>query len=852
MKGLQERCMRRAMVLVSLLCLLAILPLASGIEQGRAPPSCQTIGDLSQAVFQLDDGDCATYNIGTLSSGQVLEFDFTVSADAIDIMLMTSNVYEAYIGGHAYGHVIEAASLLAVEGTQYFHWSPDANDINKQFYLVFDNLAHDNDASEGDQGGSTSTVQASMMQMQDSYWTDFHNIVVMDIGTHIELLGGDELSLDAGTQVNVTVWPMSGEPDIYLMTEQHRTTYLNGDSGAFYVPGASLTSINSQTSMRWTITQEQEGQPMYLMLDNEASPAGGGPGSSEARVTVRIDLLPVWNPIISDNLDSQAAIMGQSVELNALSSPNRQGQIQSLEWDLDVAVDSDGDGTLDNDLDATGWIVSKSWTSPGNQRVKLTVTSPDGQQAQATYDVSVIDVLPPVVSITHDTSSNTMNEALAPVGELITFTAGISDDHTVAGKRWTLDGVEVSSGDEWSKGWMSPSTHTLILEATDVSGNKANATLVINVIDTTEPQLDVTKVTVPVSVTAGEGFTLSAVGAASDTFDDDSDLEYRWDLDLDVDLDGDGIKDNDPELTGQTVKVILPNVGETSIRLTIVDPSGNFVTKGYTIQVEDPPESNTTMIISIIIIILVAVGGVGAFMWRQKEMGLARQLLASHGLNAEEIDTRIQNVLANSNLSFFAKAVDLAGLSHGEDQPLTEEQRAILARKAEMERLYGSQSSGDPNAGFMPAGSGRASSDADFAAMAGVGSGPELDTAQLAAATEAAALFDDQTKGQAPTKKEVPEIPDSALGDDGILEQIEQKAAASEPAQSVQARSGGISIPGQQQATPKPKPKPKPKPSGMRGSCSSCGQGFMVQLPDGVNEVLVDCPKCGVEQHFSR
>lgn len=849
MKGLLESCMRRAMLLVCLLCMLSFFPLSSGAEQGRAPPSCLTIGDLSQAVFQLDDGDCTIYNIGKLSDGEVLEFDITVTSDAIDILLMTSNVYEAYIGGHAYGHVIEPASLLAVEGTQYFHWSPDANDINKQFYIVFDNLKHDNDAEVGDQGGSTSTIQANMMSMQDSYWTEFHNVVVMDIGTHLELLGGDELSLDAGAQVNVTVWPMSGQPDIYLMTEQHKNTYLNGDNGAFHIPGASLTSINSQASMKWTITQQQDGQPLYLMLDNEASPAGGGPGSSEARVTVRIDLLPIWDPIISDDLDSKPAIMGQSVELNALSSPNRQGQIQSLSWDLDVSVDSDGDGSLDNDLDATGWTVSKSWTTPGIQRVKLTVTSPDGNQAQVTHDVSVIDVLPPVVSITHDTSSNTLNQALASIGELVTFTAGITDDHTVAGNRWTLDGVEVSSGDTWSKGWMSPSTHTLMLEATDVSGNKANATLIIVVIDSTEPQLDVSKVSVPVSVTAGEGFTLNAEGAASDTFDDDSDLEYRWDLDLTFDSDGDGIKDNDPELVGPSVKVILPDAGETSIRLIVVDASGNFVTKGYTIQVEAAPESNTVMIISTIVIILVAVMAVGAVMWRQKEMGLARQLLASHGLNAEEIDNRIRDVLTSRNISFFAKAVDIAGLSQEGDQPLTEEQRAILAKKAEMERLYGSQSSGDPNAGFMPPGTSRSGSDAEFAAIAGINSSPVLDEAQLSAAAEAAALFEDQSQGQVAVKKNVPEIPASELGD-GIVGMVEKKTLVSQPAQPTQVRSGGISIPGQTQpATPA---KPQTKPAGMRGSCSSCGQGFMVQLPDGVNEVLVDCPKCGVEQHFSR
>ena len=854
--------MRRALVLALLLSTMPFLSSFTVADEARDAPTCTTLFETTIQAFDVGGGECSTYRIGTVSSDTVLEFNISISGDAIDFLIMTENVHEAYSGGFAYGHVIELSSLLFANGTYNFHWRPDANDMNKEFHLVFDNLAHDNDAGEGDQGGSEATVQVQLNEVVDTYWTEFHNLVIMEVGSHQEILGSDELTLDAGTQITVSAWPMFGEPDIYLMTEQHRTTYVNGDSGAFHIPGAAMTAIAGFSTMMWTISESQAGEGLYLMVDNEASPSGGGSGSSEARVSIKVEFDPVLAPSISDDLNSTAAVIGQEVVLNALSTPNRQSQVQSLAWDVDLGADSDGDGTLDNDADATGWSAAASWFTPGTHRVLLTVTSPDGENAQSTHEVSVIDVVAPMVSISHDTSSNTQNQALAPIGEVVTFTANINDDHTIAGKRWMLDGVEVGTGNSWSKGWMNPASHVLVLEATDVSGNIGNATLLINVIDATVPTLDASKVEVPVTVTAGEGFTLIAINAGSDSFDDDSSLEYRWDFNLDDDMDGDGIKHNDAELIGQSVGPIKysdKDVGEVTIRLTIVDPSGNMVSKGYTIQVEPAPESKTGMVISIIIIILAAVIAVGSFMWRQKEMGMARHLLASHGLTEEEISVRISSVSETRNVPFFAKAVVIAGLAEGTG-PMTEEQIAEKTKNAEMQRLYGSSGGGDPNAGFRAVGTSHQGSDAEFAAMAGIGGGgAPLDASQAAAAAEAAALFSDQQPGQVGAQKEVPSIPEPSLGDE-IFEQIETHSATQQlPKPSAGTQSGGISIPERSAPTPSTSSAAPSSSqaaasaaSGMRGSCSSCGQGFMVQLPSGVNEVLVDCPKCGVEQHFSR
>jgi len=228
-------------------------------------------------------------------------------------------------------------------------------------------------------------------------------------------------------------------------------------------------------------------------------------------------------------------------------------------------------------------------------------------------------------------------------------------------------------------------------------------------------------------------------------------------------------------------------------------------------------------VVITVLAILVICAGAGAFMWRQKEMGMARQLLASHGLSHEETVVRMNHVKETQKPSFFAKSVVLAGLAESSQQ-MTEEQKAEAAKQAELKRLYGDGTQANPNAGFASPASSRAGADAEFATMAGVGAGPTnsrtLDSAQQAAALDAAALFVDEEPGQ--VKKTVPSISTS--------------------------ESGGVSVPQQKTA----QQQTAPKPSGSKGACSSCGQAFAVQLPQGVSEALVDCPKCGLEQLFSR
>ena len=808
-----------ALLLISSL-VLTVSPVEAG---GRDAVVCTAVSTSGLSNFQVEDGQCRIYDVGMVSTNSVLEFEITISDDAIDLMFMLDNVFDAYAGGFSHLHAVEDSSILAATGMYSFHWSPDANDQYEEFLLVFDNLDHDNDGDEGDMGGSTSSVSIVLNEVQNSHWTAFNGLSVLNSGSHEEILGSQELTLDAGSEISITAWPMQGMPDIYLMNQSHRTNYLNQGSGSFHIPGASMLSISQQTNLLWTVTQEYDGQPLFLMVDNEGTPIGGGDGSSESRVSIKVEINPIVDPMIVDDLDGNAAVLGQLVEFDATSTANRQGQIQILEWDLDLDEDSDNDGDTDNDVDKTGWKVSTSWNTPGSHRILLTVTTPTGAKAQESHQISVVDVINPSVSIMHNTGSNSLGQVLAPVGEMVEFTAQVSDDNVIAGKRWSLDGVEVSSDEVWTKGWTSLGNHNLVLEATDVSGNSARTELEIKVVDNTEPVIDESKVKIPETAVAGKVVVFDASNAASDSWDDSSTLIYGWDFDLDTDFDGDGIKWNDAELSGPVQNVVFQEVREESVRLNVIDSSGNTASFPFTVNVESAPETSMMGVVITVLAILVICAGAGAFMWRQKEMGMARQLLASHGLSHEETVVRMNHVKETQKPSFFAKSVVLAGLAESSQQ-MTEEEKAEAAKQAELKRLYGDGTQANPNAGFASPASSRAGADAEFATMAGVGAGPTnsrtLDSAQQAAALDAAALFVDEEPGQ--VKKTVPSISTS--------------------------ESGGVSVPQQKTA----QQQTVPKPSGSKGACSSCGQAFAVQLPQGVSEALVDCPKCGLEQLFSR
>ncbi|MDP6742885.1 MAG: hypothetical protein QF544_07500, partial [Candidatus Thalassarchaeaceae archaeon] len=212
-----------------------------------------------------------------------------------------------------------------------------------------------------------------------TYWALMDSLQVLSPGSHMALLGPESLTLDTGTQISITALPLSGAGDLFILTESQKDTYLMGGGGSFWVPGTQMLSISTPTTQPWIVTSDLGGQPLYLFLDNEAGPTGGGDGSSELKITVSVTLLPVLTPTITSADDLQSVDVGETVGFNVNSSPNLSNQVDFTltEWDFD------GDGFTD----ATGAEETTTYSSPGNFIVKATIHGPDGRNSNDSISV---------------------------------------------------------------------------------------------------------------------------------------------------------------------------------------------------------------------------------------------------------------------------------------------------------------------------------------------------------------------------------------------------------------------------------------------------------------------------------
>jgi len=216
-------------------------------------------------------------------------------------------------------------------------------------------------------------------------------------------------------------------------------------------------------------------------------------------------------------------------------------------------------------------------------------------------------------------------------------------------------------------------------------------------------------------------------------------------------------------------------------------------------------------------------------------------------------------VAQQNKVGLFAPAEAHAGLDVGVDVVSAEERQAAQAQ-AEMEAIYGTASSVDPNAGFAPP----------------AYSQQPLSQASNQAAAEAAALL---------AGDENPLAGDPSF--DSLVEDIAGAAAVAVPAPSasptsVAEPSSGVALPPQVSlpATPSvseavslPSTEPvamaavslpetppavsqpaatapptPPAPTVVRHTCTSCSAVFEIDLPAGLTKALVACPSCGVDQ----
>ncbi len=157
-------------------------------------------------------------------------------------------------------------------------------------------------------------------------------------------------------------------------------------------------------------------------------------------------------------------------------------------WDFDATIDSDNDGTMNNDCELNGTSISKSWSTSGVRWLTVTVTDDDGASATQSMNVSVLN-LPPTAIITPNSELDGLME-----GDNLTLDATqsveTSGDKTTMIYQWDaswldtdLDGTKVGDVDHQGGAWtiedLPAGSWTIVLTVTDDDGEFSQTELLV-------------------------------------------------------------------------------------------------------------------------------------------------------------------------------------------------------------------------------------------------------------------------------------------------------------------------------------------------------------------------------------
>ena len=443
---------RAAFCLVTLL-VMSTLPLVSASE-GRATvcasPSSNTLPD----PIIIPDQECYQIALGELTPGTIVEFDVTGDTD-FDFLVFRNAALQVYANDQSYRSATYWAEDTVFEdmvGSGRWHWTVPADESQQNWYVVLDNLAHPGDDGEGAQGGSALQVSFDSQNIVPSYWTIHDSLVNLGVNSHTKLIDENDLILDEGTQVAISAIPMSGNPDIFILTENQRLSYLDGNSPEFRITGADLLQVTTDSSVVWTVDSTYANQPLYLYADNEDGPTGGGDGQTTASFTVIITLLPLLDATITD--DSLAVVdVGEMVTVSANSTPNLSNQVDTAayEWDLD------DDGTFEL---TQSW-AEVSWSTEGIFDVNLRINGVDGRTDTSTISIAVLDTTLPTPII------NGGNNLVRGFDESFTLTSSSQDNYGIGYEEWYADGLlvqnDTGTGNSFTYSFSSAGNHSVDL-----------------------------------------------------------------------------------------------------------------------------------------------------------------------------------------------------------------------------------------------------------------------------------------------------------------------------------------------------------------------------------------------------
>ena len=672
------QCMASPRLVVFLLVAVTLSPFVSATE-GRAAPQCAEF-DLSDVIssgqgIAVDPGACLIVDIGIRSHEVTLAIDYEVMDDAMDVLMFDQNGIQTYVNGQNYRNSVNSeASFESMVGSRWLDWAPPVSINPKNWFVVFDNSAHDGDGGLGDQGGMVARFKIQLAPASSEEYTLVHDTIIVEPN---QVLNLGSFAVDAGTEISYWVHPISGNGDLFIQSDNQ----LGGD---LIIADTNIDGFGlmDTTQINYTIPSYLDLKNLNLMIRT---------GFTPAHFSIKSWFNPVLSPIISDYVNGTTTV-GERIMLDARNTPNSLQQLKSLSWDYDS----------DMVVDATGDFVEAFWVTPGIKNVSLTVESHTGATIQKIHQITVEDITNPnaVISATGGILVDNYRILMLET-EMILSSDTSNDDHMVESVSWKINGTVVSTNSDYKFNRSEIGYYNVVLEVTDPTGNVGLDNLIIKVNDDSVPELDVGDIQDVRSVEQGEDITLT-VNAIDSVSSMDS-LTITWDFDLNDDSDGDGDPSNDIDFTGSNLTTSFSRLGENKFAVTVTDPSGNSEKEILSIEVvEKPTDNGVFSIVAVVFAVFVLASGVVLFGYRNIHRKHAIELLVQSGLTRDEASARIVSISQTRKLPMFAKAKQIAGIEDNANTK-TEAELEDEARKAEFQSIYGDdQKSVDQYAGFRP------------------------------------------------------------------------------------------------------------------------------------------------------
>ena len=618
--------MRRAIVVTTILILCLSVPTVNATE------SRETDCISGSSSWSLQDQECAVFALGSIVPGDVHSIQFQTDNE-IDILIFSQAGFAVYSNDQSYrtSNVWdEKGTIESLNGSAEWRWTAPIDKSQTNWYLVIDNLDHPQDDDQGASGGYSASGSITIESATVRAWTLHDMMWSLNVGEGVNIAG--PFSFREGTQVLIEAFEIDGSPDIFFMTNQQKDLYLQDYSNDFRISDTDILSVSSSSSRSWLVPAVHADQELYLMVDNTASPTGGGTGSTPARLGVVLSILPILDAVISSSDGLLQVDVGEIISLSTSSTPN--------DWNQ---VDPDGFSWLYPEADCststTGNSVSLCWTTEGQRTVEVTITSTDGRTDTESVTVNVIDSTPPSSQIL------VSGEIERGVGESFTITGQSSDNGGIAKEEWLVDGSIVQTENQSSTSLtysfdsaLDIGNHIITLRVYDLSGLTSESNVTVQVLDTTSP------ITSPITgskiINPGESVTFSIT--ANDP--ESSILKYEWDIDGSVDSNSNGISDDDVDFNGSSITISYDTGGSRIVSCVVTNEAGSSTIERFTVTVLTPQteeasgSTSLAMIAIIILVIILILFAVVAFVWQRSTARRVAEIIAEQEAeNSEQV-----------------------------------------------------------------------------------------------------------------------------------------------------------------------------------------------------------------------